>query len=72
MILCDSSDEYDILQKNGMFRNRNTPGLAKPISGSNVDTADQPGEIELHTNNLISIMEDEIMQTLKEALPEEY
>ena len=37
MILIEDSDEWDILLKNGMFRNRDPPNLALPISGSDED-----------------------------------
>jgi len=30
-------DDYDTLVQNGMFRNRDPPDLAKPISGSDAD-----------------------------------
>lgn len=38
----DIDDVKDELLRNGMFRNRERDGL--PISGSNADMADQPGE----------------------------
>jgi hypothetical protein len=37
MILLEDSEEFDILLKNGMFRNREPRDLALPISGSDAD-----------------------------------
>ena len=41
-------------------------------SGSNADTADRPGEIELHNRNLLDAIEHDRAQALCEAFPEEY
>ena len=60
MILYDSSDEYDTLLKNGMFRNREQKGI--PISGSNLDGASwNQDEIKLHNKNFAECLNGEMV-----------
>lgn len=68
----DYRDTLDTLIQNGMFRNREPPDLAKPISGSNADMFDYPGETEDYARGIKDWIEHDRMQTLKEAFPEDY
>ena len=68
----DIEDTYDTLVQNGMFRNRDPPNLAKPISGSDDDMPDCPGELADYERGIEDWINMDQMQTLKEAFPENY
>jgi hypothetical protein len=68
----DLDDAYDILVQNGMFRNRDPEHLAKPISGSNIDMADVPGEISDYEKGIQAWIDGDQESSLKEAFPEEW
>jgi hypothetical protein len=68
----DYDDAYDELLRNGMFRNEDPPDLRKPLSGSNDDTADCPGETDYYNHAISEVIEYDQNQSLKAAFPEDY
>lgn len=69
----EDEDTYDTLVQNGMFRNREPPDLARPISGSNADMPDwENGELADYEKAIKEWITGDQIQSLKEAFPDDY